>query len=80
MNYNSKSEGNSLKIYIDNIPHLIIKVKDLIGIQSWTLSRDNLYYIEFYFKDGSDFYSEYDDIERWKEILRILDDKIELYE
>lgn len=66
----------SIRIYINDALHLLIKLENLIGIQSW-INRKNNYSIEYSMKDGAEILSEYDDLDLWKSILEQLD-KIQL--
>lgn len=58
------------KIYINNTLHLYFKRQDFVGIQSWIDKQKSLF-IEFYFKDNR-ILCEYDSIEKWTEILKLL--------
>ena len=66
----SKSKIGSFNLYINDNLHLSISKNELVGIQSWV--ENAKYSIEYYLKD-KDIITEYDDIEKWKTILKILD-------
>ena len=71
--YNIIIKNNNLKIYINDIIFLSIKHNQLIGFQSWILGQDiKKYCIEFYTTSG-DILTEFDDYNKWKEILHLLD-------
>lgn len=71
MKITSDSKGESLKIYIDGILHLSLIIQDL-QIQSWRKTRD-WFIIEFKTSKGI-ITSEYNDIEKWKSVLKIIDE------
>lgn len=77
--YSLKILKKQVKIYINNIIHLAIKQDELIGIHSWLMgyNDDRKYCIEFTTKTNT-IISEYDEIEKWKAILALLD-KNEIY-
>lgn len=58
---------SNLRIKINGLLHLSIKLEDLIGIQSWIVS-DSKYCIEYYTR-GSKILCEYDNKKIWKYIL-----------
>lgn len=69
--YSTKSAG--LKIYFDEILHLnIVDISDLTAVQSWKAGENN-YWIQYYMAKGNDIKSQYNDIEKWKSILDIID-------
>ncbi len=65
--------NKQIKIFINDILHLSIKQKQLVGIQSWIMGydADRKYCIEYTLKT-SVVLSEYDDAEKWKSILDLL--------
>lgn len=66
-------KDNNIKIFIDGILHLSIKHDELIGFQSWILGDDEkIYCIEYYTK-SKDILTEYNNFEKWKSILGLLD-------
>lgn len=70
---------SSLKLYINSVLHLCLKRNDLVGIQTWISGSDKpKFYIEYTMKTGS-ILTGYDTIEKWKQVLEILD-KISTYD
>lgn len=65
----------TLKLFIDDLMHLYIKRVDLIGIQSWVDYNSGYYCIEYTLKNR-DILTEYDDITKWKSIVKLLEEKI----
>lgn len=66
-------EDKTIKIYINDTLHLFIRADQLLGIQSWIEGYDKQkYYIEFVMKNGT-VSTTYDDIDKWKSILDLLD-------
>jgi hypothetical protein len=65
-----------LKIWINGLLHLAIP-RGRISVQSW---RDGPHHfsIQYYLENGQCITSEYDDAEKWKMILRGLDDQLHL--
>lgn len=64
-----------LRIFFDGSLHLHLKLIDLIGFQSW-IHGSSEYYIEYTFTSGTKITSAYQDIERWKALLTILENQI----
>lgn len=62
------------KIYVDEILHIYFLNDELVNIQSWKDTHDK-YVIEYVFKTTTTI-SEYDSIEKWKQILKVLDTAI----
>lgn len=75
MKLTSIRKWEQLKIYINGSLHLYLKLQDLISIQSWVHSSCE-YYIEYTFVSGTKLTSGYTSIEKWKEVLKILDENI----
>ncbi len=63
-----------LKIYINGVLHLHIKLLDLVCFQSW-IHGEKEYMIQFTFKQG-EMTAAYGEKDKWVEILKILDEKI----
>lgn len=64
----------SLKIYIDGLLHLELPMNNHCGVQSWLEgSNKQMYFIEFYRKEGNSILLEYDDKDIWCEILKLID-------
>ncbi len=72
-----KRHFSQLKIYINDLIHLQLDMKNHDGFQSWYEGVNKLkHVIEFYRKEGEPIYTEYDEIEVWKAILELLDKNI----
>ena len=71
MNIKSNSDSDYIKIYFDDVLHIKIEKIEIVGIQSY--KHKGKYYIEYSFKSGVVIESEYDNIEKWEVILKILD-------
>ena len=66
-----KTKGDEVSIFIDNILHL--RIKDRITlIQSWK-DENSWYKIEIQTKNNTTTL-EYDSLDKWKEILKLLED------
>lgn len=69
MNVEVTLKGDVLSIYIDSLPHLILR-KPIIGFQAW--NKENRWWeIEFYLKNQT-ILTQYDDSKKWSEILKQL--------
>lgn len=66
--------NNKIKLLISGLPHVCIKADEWVGFQSW-IGENGRYYIEFYTKT-QDFFTEYDDIKKWKQILKLLNSQL----
>lgn len=67
-----KIEDGYIKIYINDLLHLSIKVSEYIGIQSWIYPGSTTpYNIEYYTKSKK-ILTQYDSIEKWKTILTFI--------
>lgn len=64
---------NQVKIYVNEIIHLLIKQDQLVGIQSWVSGNEyKTYWIEYTLKTR-EILSNYEVPELWKEILIQID-------
>jgi len=70
MKINVEIEGNEFKVKINDLPHLCIKDR-IIGYQAW-IEENKWYKIEYYLKNQT-ILTEYDNIEKWMEIIKQLD-------
>lgn len=68
-----KVEFGLFKIYFGNVPHLIFRHHQLVGVQAWK-SGSGMYFVELTFDHGGVVTSDYDDIEKWKQILGHLEE------
>lgn len=73
-----KKDYQSLKIYIEGLLHLELRMDNHDGIQSWLEGscKSKIYKIEFYRKESDPIVTEYDDIKIWKDILVLIDENI----
>ena len=70
-------DNYNLRIYINNVLHLQIMMKNYDGLQSWLEGTKKFtFYIEIYKKDQPSVLCEYDERERWETILNLLDQNI----
>ena len=66
-----------LRLYINDLLHLELRMENHDGMQSWYEgSFNSTYCIEFYRKEGNPILLQYDEKETWKTILQILNEKI----
>lgn len=56
-----------LLITINEIPHLMFKTVDFIGIQAWVEGKEK-FIIEYHFSSGAKITSEYDNKEKFTSI------------
>jgi hypothetical protein len=63
-----------LRIYINGCVHIHLKLQDLIAFQSWVHGKSE-FYIEYTYLGGTKVTSGYTEIEKWKSILKILDEQ-----
>jgi hypothetical protein len=70
--------SNNIKIYINNILHLSINRNLLCGVQSWIDVTNNIsiYSIEFYFKDSTKMLCQYNEKEKWENIIKNIDNNL----
>ncbi len=61
-----------LRIYINGILHLSIHHPNY-QIQSWKEAKD--WYIIVFYTEMGEIQCEYDDVEKWKQILRLVDEQ-----
>lgn len=62
---------STIKIVIDDLPHLILQRSELVGIQSWIAVGDKMWCIEFYTTHNT-ILCEYESQELWEKILKLL--------
>ncbi len=66
---------NSIKLMIDDLIHVVIKQDELVGLQSWVQGDEHkTYWIEYSLKTR-DIITGYDQYEKWKSILELLNSK-----
>jgi len=67
----------SLRIYINDSLHLELRMENHDGVQSWYEGdRYRNYFIEFYRKEGEPILLGYDDVDNWKEVLKLIDENL----
>ena len=73
-----KRDYLSFKIYINELLHLEIRMNNHDGVQAWYEGSgiNKMYYIEFYRQIGEPITLEYDYVENWKAILKLIDENI----
>lgn len=74
LKYKITTNGSFLKVFINNLLHICVVQKDIIGIQSW-LEGSNWYVIEIYTTNKT-IKCEYDDYEKWSKILNLLNQNL----
>jgi hypothetical protein len=68
-------DWNHIKIYMNDVLHVLLKKEELVGIQAWIEGHgiNSTYHIKYYMKNKIHIKSEYWDIQHWQEVLRVLD-------
>jgi hypothetical protein len=67
------TENGHLKVRCAGILHVCLKMEDLVAIQSWKEDdKDNRYYVEYTLKKGR-VLSRYNELRKWKAVLKLLD-------
>lgn len=71
--------SNYIKIYINDILHLAIKRKELIEVQTWKndTNQQSVYYLECSYKNGHKVMAEYNDYEKFKKIIQLIDNNLD---
>lgn len=75
MNITCESEPDTLCILIDDILHIFINKRELVGINSWRHNNTD-YKIEICFKNADPMLVEYDNREKWGQVLKLLNDNV----
>jgi len=68
--YEVTTTGNFVKIFINGLLHLSIKKGKTISIQTWIMN--DYYFIEYTLEGGETILSEYDEIDKWKSIIELI--------
>lgn len=72
-----KKDFRSFRLYIDDVLYLEMRMENHDSIQSWIDdSNGKRYIIEFTRKEGNPILLELDNIEKWKLILKLIDENI----
>lgn len=78
MNIEVSSTEREVFIKFNGITHFRCDRRELVGLQSWLVNRGRItpvYSIQIYTRSSAqDIILEYDDIKKWQEVLRLLDD------
>ena len=71
--------SNYIKIYINDVLHLAINRKKLDNVQTWKndTNDQSVFYIEFSYRNGDKVMSEYNDSEKFKSIVKLIDDNLD---
>ncbi len=70
-----KRDCDSIRIYFNGILHVEISAKNHDGIQAWQDAKGK-YVIEFYRVHGNNIELWYDTLEKWKQVLKLIDELI----
>lgn len=70
----SKAGLGTVRIYINEMPHLILPRESFRGLQSWLFGRHSEYVIEISLSGAEPMRLEYDKIEIWADVLKALDE------
>lgn len=65
---------NTIRIYCNDLPYVVLNRNELVGVQAWTDDNDK-YSIEFYLKTTS-ITTQQDSKEKWNELLKLIDKNI----
>ncbi len=72
-----KKDFRSLRIYIKEILFLELRLENHDGVQSWKEDKEGQrYLIEFYRKQGDPIMMEFDELDKWKSVLDLIDKNI----
>lgn len=70
-----KRSYEQLKVYINDELHLLIKLLDLVGFQTW-IHGESEYFIEYYFSSRDKITTVYGTRELFSKVLKILDETV----
>lgn len=73
MNYTATVKHGWFKIYINDLLHVAVRIKDLSGIQSY-FRGEEWFCIEFYTERI--ILCEYNNQEKWKSVLKLIEDNL----
>lgn len=76
---NTLLSSNYVKIYINNILHLAINRKKLDNVQTWKndINEQSIYYLELSYKNGTKVIAEYNNIEKFQSVLKLIDSNLD---
>lgn len=73
----AERDFHSLRIYVNELLHLELPMKNHNGLQSWLEgSKKHMYFIQLYRKQGESIILEYDDRSIWEEVLKLIEANI----
>ncbi len=72
--YHITAKGNYIKVYINDIPHIVIPHLTTLIIKTW-IDNDTWFNIQI-IVDSTPVTFEYDDFDRWKTIVNLLNSVI----
>lgn len=74
INFTCESDPTDIRIFINGTLHLFLRRSEIVSFQSWYVNKNNLK-IEIY-TNTRDILLEYNSVEKWKEILKLLNENI----
>jgi hypothetical protein len=80
--YDLQVVDNAIKIYINGVLHFFIKKDALIAIHSWIIGKignEGCWYCIEYTSTNGSILTEYNEPEKWKAILALLDSNSAAY-
>lgn len=75
MNYRAETKHGWLKIYINDLLHVAVKIKDLSGVQSY-FRGEEWFCIEFYTEKI--ILCEYNSKEKWIAVLKLIENNLKI--
>lgn len=63
-----------VKIYFNGVPHLVFVRRDAVGFQAWKWPA--FWAIELTFRNGAVIVTDYDDAEKWKRVIELIEDEL----
>lgn len=71
--------SNYLKIYINDILHLAINREKLDNVHTWKndTNDQSVYYLELFYNNGTRVMTEYNNAEKFKSIIKLIDDNLD---
>lgn len=75
MNITSKTTFELTKIYFGDICHLVMVRAEVVGFQTWR-TYQGVYSIEITFRSGATILTEYDQEDKWKTVISILEENL----
>jgi len=72
--YRLEENSSQVKIFINDVMHLLINKKKLVGIQSWKYGHEE-YVIEISY-DTCNTCCSYDTKEKWENVLKLISESL----